>query len=367
MNTILLITHDTSISGAPKSILLIFENLVKKGFKITTIALNGGGALEKRFENISLNYYRLDNISKKTEYSYKNRFKKKVFGIPFSSKLELIKNKLLSDKFDYIYCNTIVSLDFASLFFNNYNKKFILHIHELNTVIEEFCPNLSEYKDIIDIFIVPSVLNKKSLVENHSIYESKIKIIREASDIKVNKNDSNLNENKINIIMCGGAYWRKGDDLFILIADAILKKNKNFNFFWIGYQSEERKRVNNADLIKLDIKNHVHFINESKDLNDWYQKCDLFLLSSREDPFPLAAIDAGILGIPIFCFDKATGIAEVINKKCVVPYLNIHEMSLRILNMVSNLNEYKIISEENKKIFGKFTADKISDEVFKIL
>ena len=367
MKTILLITHDTSMSGAPKSVLLIFEKLVKKGFQITTIAINGGGALEKRFEDISLKYYRLDKLSKDIEYSFKNRINKKIFGIPFSSEIESLEQKILSEKFDYIYCNTIVSLNFASSFFYNYNKKFILHIHELNTVIDEFCPKLNKYKEAIDLFIVPSDLNKNCLIENYSISDNKIKVIREASEIKINKIKSSFDKNKINILMCGGAYWRKGDDLFILIADAILKKNKNFNFFWVGYQSEERKRVNNADIIKLGIKNHVHFINETKDPSEWYQKSDIFLLPSREDPFPLAAIDAGMLGIPIFCFDKATGISEVINKKCIVPYLNINEMSLRILELVNNINDYKIISEENKKIFGKFTADSISKEVLKNL
>ena len=121
MKTILLITHDTSMSGAPKSVLLIFEKLVKKGFQITTIAINGGGALEKRFEDISLKYYRLDKLSKDIEYSFKNRINKKIFGIPFSSEIESLEQKILSEKFDYIYCNTIVSLNFASSFFYNYS------------------------------------------------------------------------------------------------------------------------------------------------------------------------------------------------------------------------------------------------------
>ncbi len=43
MKSILLLTHDTSLSGAPKSILLVFEQLVKNGYSITTIALKGGG------------------------------------------------------------------------------------------------------------------------------------------------------------------------------------------------------------------------------------------------------------------------------------------------------------------------------------
>ncbi len=33
--------------------------------------------------------------------------------------------------------------------------------------------------------------------------------------------------------------------------------------------------------------------------DDWLSKMDLFILSSKEDPFPLPAIEAGMLGLPI--------------------------------------------------------------------
>jgi glycosyltransferase involved in cell wall biosynthesis len=367
MKSILLITHDTSLSGAPKSILLIFEDLVKKGYKLTTIALRGGGYFEERFKNISENYYNLDLFSKKVDFTFKKRFQKKIFGTPILSSYESILKSISKNKFDFIYSNTIVSLELGIKMKALIKTKLIVHIHELKTVIDEYCPNLSQLEQLVDLFIVPSILNQQCLTNWYFISENKVKMIREATEVDWFRKVDNSNGNSVNVLMCGGAYWRKGDDLFILIANSILKRNPNFNFYWVGYQSEERKRVNLSDLSKLGISDSVFFIEESVNPIEWYYKADIFLLSSREDPFPLAAIEAGMLGIPIFCFEQATGISEVINKYCVVPYLNVEEMAFRIDNLLNDQTLKDQIKLENKTHFQKFTTENISSELNLIL
>jgi glycosyltransferase involved in cell wall biosynthesis len=363
MKSILLITHDTSLSGAPKSILLVFEELVKKGYKLTTIALKGGGYFEERFKSISEIYYNLDQFSKKVDYTFKKRFQKKILGTPIISSYESIIQSISKNKFDFIYCNTIVSLDLGIKIKSLVKSKLIVHIHELNTVIEEYCPNLSQLEHLVYLFIVPSILNQKCLTGCYFITKDKVKIVREASDFACFNNVDYTNGYSINVLMCGGAYWRKGDDLFILIANSVLKRNSNFKFYWVGYQSEERKRVNLADLTKLGINDSVFFIEETINPIEWYFKTDMFLLSSREDPFPLAAIEAGMLGMPIFCFQGATGISELIHPSCVAPYLDIETMANQIIKVYENKNLLRSIREQNKITFKDFTPEKISKQI----
>ncbi|MFN5442862.1 MAG: glycosyltransferase family 4 protein [Crocinitomicaceae bacterium] len=367
MKSVLLITHDTSISGAPKSILLVFEELIKKNIKVTTIALKGGGKLEERFKKLSFCYYDIHSLSKDYKYSIKNRFKKKFFGVPFTSEYDLFVNEISKSNFDVIYCNTVVSLNLAIELNKLIRAKLILHIHELKTVIDEFCLNLSAFHSLIDSFIVPSLLNQMCLINDFSIPKEKIFLIRETTDIVNEDFIQSRNRNNFNVLMCGGAYWRKGDDLFIQIANLILKRDKRFRFFWLGQQSDERKRVNELDVNNLGIEQYIHFIDETENIKEWYLKTDIFLLTSREDPFPLAAIDAGILGIPIFCFSKTTGIEEVINSFCVIPYLDLEIMSKRIISLVDDQDMYTLISNENIKSFNKFTPELISNQVEKLL
>lgn len=369
MKSILLITHDTSLTGAPKSLLLVFEEIVKQklDFDITTIALKGGGKLEERFQQLSSHYFRLDTLSSKKVYTFNKRLNRKIFNTPILSDYECFINDICSSHFDFIYCNTIVSLSIASLFKERLHCRLILHVHELKTVIDEFCSQLNTKDEFIDLYIVPSELNKSCLIDDFNIPPNKIHIIRETSDVVDHSIFSNKVNSSYNILMCGGAYWRKGDDLFVLIANSILKQDNRYRFYWVGYQSEERKRVNNADLIKLGIQDYVTFIDETDDPLNWYNQSDAFMLTSREDPFPLAAIEAGILGLPIFCFDKATGISEVINSFCVIPYLDIELMANSITEVFNNRKLYNQLSNENITLFSNFTPQNISNEILKLL
>ena len=62
------------------------------------------------------------------------------------------------------------------------------------------------------------------------------------------------------------------------------------------------------------LEGKVDIIDELPDLQPAYLNCDLFLLSSRLDPMPNVAIDAAIHGLPIVCFENASGIASLLKK-----------------------------------------------------
>lgn len=364
MKSILLITHDTSLSGAPKSVLLVFEELKKIGYKFTTIALKGGGKLEPRFIKLSDQYFRLDTISKQTNYSFVNRLKRKVIGKTILSTYDLFLKDLTSKHFDYIYANTVLSLSFAILLKQQFKCLILLHVHELNTVIDEFQPELGKYDHEVDNYIVPSELNRKCLEEEYGIPSSKIHVVRESTDFNPNMGEvKSVETTKTRVLMCGGAYWRKGDDLFIQVASLVLSQDSDFEFYWIGSQSIERQRVNRSDILKLGIVGSVFFIDETETPEQWYLNADIFILTSREDPFPLAAIEAGILGLPIICFEKATGISEVIDATCIVPYLDVESMSKKVLELKHSSFEMKEISANNMRVFQEFKPGKIASQI----
>ena len=367
MPSILLLLHDVSLSGAPKSVLLVFEQLVQKGYSVTTVCLSGGGKLEARFKAISVNYYGMDSFAKKPVYDFQNRLKQKIFGEKVISEYEKVIHEISSFSYDYIYANTIVTLPFGLQMKSKVNCKMILHIHELETVISEFFPNLLTEDIHIDTYIVPSILNLKCLTDKFRIPDSKIVVIRETSDATLTIEKKKNVNSKISILMCGGAYWRKGDDLFLLIAKNILKSNDSIQFYWIGKQSEERRRVNQADVEKLGLEGSVFFIEETEDPISWYLKSDIFMLTSREDPFPLAAIDAGMLGLPILCFEQATGISEVIDPICVIPYLDIELMTQGILDLINNKVLFESISHQNVENFKQFQPESITKEIQTLL
>jgi glycosyltransferase involved in cell wall biosynthesis len=365
MKSILAITHNTGISGAPKSLLLLLEQLSQQNFEITTIAVDGSGKLENHFKKISNVYFNLENYSEKKNYNIKNRLNRILFKKPIYSEKEHVLNKINSKSYNLIYVNTISSLKPSIKYFYKANTPLILHIHELKTVIDEFLPNLNDFDNQITHYIVPSELNKKTLINEFKISNEKITIVRETTILNSTKIKKKQND-QIKIIMCGGAYWRKGDDLFVQTAAKVIEKNKNVFFYWIGNISNERLRVNLADVEKLKIKDNIHFIQETTNIETWMYEADIFLLSSREDPFPLAAIEAGLAGLPIVCFKDATGICEVIDEKCCIPYIDVDKMASKIIELTNDKSKRYKLGEQNKLYFSSLSPKNITKEIIQI-
>jgi glycosyltransferase involved in cell wall biosynthesis len=174
-------------------------------------------------------------------------------------------------------------------------------------------------------------------------------------------------ENVKNVVMCGGAYWRKGDDIFIQVASEVIKKLSNTHFYWVGYFSKERYRVNTADIEKLNLSKNIHLIQETNTPEVWLYQSDLFLLTSREDPFPLAAMEAGLSGLPVICFEKATGISEVIDQKMVVPYLNVAKMAEKTIEILNNKDYAYVLGQQNKEVFSKLNPKNIALEIDNVI
>ena len=72
----------------------------------------------------------------------------------------------------------------------------------------------------------------------------------------------------------------------------------------------------------------VEFIDEVDDLGPYYEAADLLFLSSRTDPLPNVAIDAMLKGVPIACFENASGFSDILathdeTRHLVAPYASV--------------------------------------------
>ena len=362
MISVLLITHQTSRTGAPFSILLIFEEILKKNKNITldVVTLSSEGDLLEEFENLGRNFFFLEKY-----YNYKKTVYEQVLSIfklrSYNSPLEILTQEISRNKYDIIYANTIVSIPFACLLKTKTNAKIIAHIHELEYAMNECLTNFKNYDKNIDQYIVPSILNKRLLEEKYTIDPNKIEICREAAQSPKSFFKKNTDKTSFNVYMCGTANWRKGEDLFLILANETVIADNTIHFYWIGQQPQNIKEKNKVELDKLATRDNIHFIDETKEIYNYIAKMDCFVLTSREDPFPLAAIEAGMSGLPIICFSEGNGIQEVIkNKGCIIDYLDLEGMKNAIIDLKNNRIKYEEVSKNNLETFSKFDAKNAS-------
>jgi glycosyltransferase involved in cell wall biosynthesis len=370
MKKILFISHQNSLSGAPL-VLLYFMQWLKQNYnnyQIDLLVLSEG-VLSSDFKSISENYYSVSDLENK--FIFHNQlptfFKTRIYNYLKEGFL----NKIRNNKYDILYANTVQTLPIACLLKQNSESELIVHVHELSTVINQILPGFKELKGFGDKFIAVSDLVKKDLSENWDIQIHQIKKIYEFS--KVQKIDMYQKSTSEEFVVCGCGYvdWRKGTDLFIQVAHYIHSKkyNKKVKFTWIGKISFSDRLIIEADIKKMGLTGFVEFVGEVLNPHDFLKNCDVFLLTSREDPFPLVCIEVGMLGKPIICFDKATGIAEILAKGggFVTPYLDINKMSDKVEYYINNTEIMYKDGLVNQQNFSNFTPDKMCPEIFDFL
>ncbi|WP_455230107.1 rhamnan synthesis F family protein [Geopseudomonas aromaticivorans] len=156
------------------------------------------------------------------------------------------------------------------------------------------------------------------------------------------------NEDVVVVLGVGFVQLRKGVDIFIECASHVkrLQGGDRCRFVWIGSGFDADLDVNFsvylADQVRrAGLEESVFFLDETLAIETAYEEADMLLLSSRLDPLPNVAIDAMAHGLPVLCFEKTTGIAEILAEKglgdvCVAGYLDTHDMAEKILAMSSS-------------------------------
>lgn len=192
-----------------------------------------------------------------------------------------------------------------------WRKDARIYLHETGYMLDEFKAS-SPYR----YRIVSRILSRNPLlcvskqaeemyrqrfgnVRTHVVYEC-------PGDVK----PPDLDPSKKNIVMVGSINERKGAELFSRVADLAAEKYPEWVFHWIGSK---------ASMNKLYQSENVTWHGWQWNPREFVYQCDLFFLSSIDDPCPLAALEAIHMGKPCVAF-SGTGTAELISdlKNCEV-------------------------------------------------
>ncbi len=139
---------------------------------------------------------------------------------------------------------------------------------------------------------------------------------------------------------CGNAEWRKGPDLFVALARLVKSQlpNEVIYFVWVGMPAGSLQADLQLDITKAGLADRVRLVAPTPDVLRYVSRFSIFVLCSREDPYPLVVIEAGLAGVPVVCFDQAGGAGELVETDggFVVPYLDLGAMSDRISQLATD-------------------------------
>ena len=140
-----------------------------------------------------------------------------------------------------------------------------------------------------------------------------------------------LPDDALIVFGCGQIHPRKGVDLFIQTAANILGRTRrsHVHFVWIGDGTPEHRRWVDHDLASLPCKENIHVLTSRSDIQPFFDAADVYVLSSREDPYPIVCVQAMAADLPVVAFDRIGGAPEAIMEGMgfVVPFLDIEKMA----------------------------------------
>ncbi|MBD2766432.1 glycosyltransferase family 4 protein [Hymenobacter sp. BT664] len=351
MGHIVFISHDASRTGAPIVLLHLLRWLKKANVCSFSILLIEGGELEEEFKKLALTYIWNSPSSKRRWYARfwgKNSVKQQLLNE------QSIILALREQKTRIAYGNTVVSADVLVQIKEAIGCIAVCHVHELEIAIERYfgTERFGQKLPHIDLVIAASQAVRENLVKTYSLVSECIVKIYEfvpgADEVQQQQTPSeirkalNIPAESFVVVASGTLDWRKSPDIFVQLAGLVHGLEVNMPYFlWVGGSSASLAwQELQYDLRRLGIAEFVKFIDARPNPLDYIRVADVFVLTSREDPYPLVCLEAATLGKPIICFEQAGGMPEFVGKDCgvVVPYLNIDSMARAVCDLLVNKN-----------------------------
>jgi glycosyltransferase involved in cell wall biosynthesis len=379
---ILFISHDASVSGAPV-VLLHFLRWLKANTRITfKILLRDGGPLLEEFKQLSPVSI-LPPVAQNSSGWHKLR-RSLVLSKQDSLEVNLaeVKSQIRKEGVRLIYANTVTH---GALLKNlsDFPCKVISHIHELKYAIEIFGrENFTKVNSYSHHFIAVSQAVAHNLVRHYNVPAGKIDVVYECIDVKQIKYvlpESNkvkqlkeqlsIPEDAFVVGLAGTIEWRKGADLLAPLVKAVYKKNVSqpVYFVWVGKGDYSGIKY---DLEKIGSEGKVIFTGLQQNPYQYYSCFDIFVLLSREDPFPLVCLENALLEKPIICFAESGGMSEFIQEDSggfSVPYLDIDEMATKIIRLVNDQELKRALGRQAYEKSMQFDIEEIGPKLLKVI
>ncbi|MEZ0483593.1 glycosyltransferase family 4 protein [Fibrella aquatica] len=358
--TILLIGHDANRAGAQLVLLQLMQRLEAQGFALFLL-LGEGGPLLADYEKLAS-----VTIWPKPEKYVVGPTTDKILGKlglwqqqadrQHQQQRETLHTALQLDSIDLVVVNTVTSGHYFKQLPVSDNVPVLAFVHELAMSVNQYTKP-DELRYLLERATRILAVSKATARYYETVWHVSpnritlftlidLPAIQQALDAAKTRKGAlpgldNLPENAIVVGGCGNAEWRKGTDLFVSLARMLINQipaeQPPVYFVWVGLPPGPLHNDLTLDVAKANLTNRVRFVAPTPDVLRYMERFDLFLLCSREDPYPLVMLEAGLSGVPVVCFDGAGGAAELVETDggAVVPYLDLLAMTQALQELVT--------------------------------
>ena len=351
-NRIILVSHDFEKAGAQINLLHIGKSLkAVYGKEVIFLALQNG-AYREAFEAVGDEVMdlglKLDN------------------ALEISPEIEKVFRDHKAQGVQFCLCNTVVCGVLAPLL-DQLGYHFIHLIHELPILIDvcQFHQPIPAMKQHASMVVFSSEYARNTYIDRYGFERSKTVVRPQGSYFKgVPAHEKPMCRQTVRdrlylprdatvVLSCGYMSLRKAPDVFIALAGKIVSDpgHRHIHFVWLGGYELEVMNWVKSDVEKMGLTPNVHFVDFVDDPAPFFAGADIFVMPSREDPFPTVVLEAMDNGVPTIAFDNAGGIPELLTDGCgiIVPYLDVDAMQREIVGLLEDEKRYQTIVDKAKE------------------
>jgi glycosyltransferase involved in cell wall biosynthesis len=200
-----------------------------------------------------------------------------------------------------------------------------------------------------------TVCSKANCVIIHNHVEYPLKMVSPNIPLE------HVNTNKNIILAVGRLEYQKGFDTLLDSFSNVHRKYNDWDLVIVGKGGHDDYLRNYAE--KLNLGSRVHFLGRVGNIGDWYQRAEIFVMSSRYEGFPNALLEAMSYGNAVISFDCDTGPREIIENNengLLVPLdEGVNGLTKALLKLMDQAELRAQFSSSAKQVRQKFSIGKI--------
>jgi glycosyltransferase involved in cell wall biosynthesis len=353
--TVVCVSHDASMTGAPLIILKIAERLnCNYGMNVVNLLCNSG-TLFDRFANVGPTYSLGGSAPHKNETAFKIKM-----GV-FLGLLQLL-NPI------GVYVNSAESRhtigELATL-----GAPIHTLLHENARCYYQFLE--SPFADIAKFserIIFPSAYVQNAATHFGEISESQCEIIPQGllkeelleppnREVSTNlRNEFGIPDDATLILGCGTGDGRKGLDIFVSTAISLLNQSPDSKIYfgWLG-ANEIRCNTSHNFWANWDVEasgyaDRILFFGPHQNVADFFYASDILFLTSRMDPYPCVVNEAMACGKPVVLFKDGSGCVDLVTEQggAIVPYGDICAACETLKNLAMDKKARQLAGARNR-------------------
>jgi glycosyltransferase involved in cell wall biosynthesis len=348
---ILVVSHETSRTGAPRIGVLVTRTLVGLGHHVRVVARARGPLLQEFAAETTTFVEPFDRV------------RRRLWATPGLSLLALVVDTALAAitivrrRPDLVYVNSTAAAVYLrpALWLR---RRVLLHVHESKDLASVFFGR-ARCEEVLPrcILVACSPSVRIELAELAGVDTDEVILLPSVPDeteVRTRGSvppDHGYVAEQLVVGCCGTVESRKGADLWLDAARLVLRAARGLpvRFVWVG-------EVAQPELIQ-EAPGEVEFLGPSRNPYPHLRRFDVATLPSRDDPFPLVVLEAMALGTPVVAFSVG-GVAEQIGDAgLLVPPQDVEKFAAAVVSLLESAAERRRLgAEAARRVESRFST-----------